>query len=313
MITYDGILLCDKPYGMSSHKAIEILRQAIGQKKIGHTGTLDPRATGLLIVCLGRATKIAQFLAISDKTYEAEIKLGMRSATFDSEGISEKDESEPIPELTEEQVKNILKEFEGKIIQKIPLFSAVKLNGRRLHQLARKGKKIDPPEREIEIHEIKLKEMDIPYLRIVVSCSKGTYIRALANDIGERIGCGAYLAGLRRIQAGAYSIEDACTLNEIKYYRQAGILKRHIIPIEKVLTFPSIIVDENFGPNIINGQPPQLKDVVNISSDFDANDLIALCDHTGAIRAIGMAEMNSSDLGEEDNKHEFFKYVRVLN
>ncbi len=313
MITYDGILLCDKPYGMTSHKVIENLRQAIGQKKIGHTGTLDPRATGLLIVCLGRATKIAQFLSVTDKTYEAEIKLGMRSSTFDSEGIFENDKSEPIPDLSEEQVENILKEFEGKIIQKVPLFSAVKINGRRLHRLARQGKKIDPPEREIEIHEIRLLELDIPYLRIAVTCSKGTYIRTLANDIGERIGCGAYLSGLRRVKAGEYSLKDACSLNEVKYYCQAGILKRYIIPIERVLPFPSIIVDENFSPNIINGRSPQLKDIVNISCSFDANDFITLRDHTGVIRAIGMAEMGSSDLDEKNNNNEFFKYVRVLN
>jgi len=149
MISYDGILLCDKPFGMTSHKVIEKLRQVIGQKKIGHTGTLDPRATGLLIVCLGRATKIAQFLTVTDKTYEAEIKLGLRSTTFDSEGISENETSEPIPDLSERQVENVLKEFVGNIIQKVPLFSAIKMNGRRLHRLARQGKKIDPPEMQI--------------------------------------------------------------------------------------------------------------------------------------------------------------------
>jgi tRNA pseudouridine55 synthase len=313
MISYDGILLCDKPYGLTSHKVIEKLRQALDQKKIGHTGTLDPRATGLLIVCLGRATKIAQFLSVTDKTYEAEIKLGLRSTTFDSEGISDDDKPESIPDLSVQEIESILKEFTGKIIQKVPLFSAVKINGRRLHQLARQGKKIDPPEREIEIHEIKLLEMNVPYLRITVSCSKGTYIRSLANDIGERIGCGAYLSGLRRTSVGEYSIADAYTLNEIKYYRQAGILKKYIIPIEKVLPFPFIEVDENFGPNIINGRSPQLKDIVNISSTFDVNDFIALRDHTGVIRAIGTAEMGSSDLNETNDKHEFFKYVRVLN
>jgi tRNA pseudouridine55 synthase len=313
MITYDGILLCDKPYGLTSHKVIEKLRIITDQKKIGHTGTLDPRATGLLIICLGRATKISQFLSISNKTYEAEIKLGIRSDTFDSEGVADDVVPGPIPDLTVQQVEEILKEFEGKIIQKVPLFSSVKLNGRRLHQLARKGKKPEPPEREIEIHDIKLTELAPPFIRIAVSCSKGTYIRTLANDIGERIGCGAYLSGLRRIRAGIYSINDACTMNEIKYYRQAGILKRYIIPIEKVLPFPSITVDERFSPNIINGQAPQIKDVVNISSDFGANDYVSLCDHTGVIRAIGTAERGSSDLNAEENKHEFFKYVRVLN
>jgi len=313
MITYDGILLCDKPYGLTSHKVIEKLRQVIDQSKIGHTGTLDPRATGLLIICLGRATKISQYLSVSDKTYEAEIKLGIRSKTYDSEGLTGDDESNPIPELTEKQVKAILKEFQGRIIQRVPLFSAVKVSGRRLHQIARKGKKIEPPEREIEIHNIELKELDIPFIRFGVTCSKGTYIRTLANDIGERIGCGAYLSGLRRIRAGMYSIDNAYTLNEIKYYRQAGILKRYIIPIEKVLPFPSITVAENFSRNIINGQSPQVKDVVNISSDFETDDFVSLCDHTGVIRAIGTAERDSSDLHEEENKHEFFKYVRVLN
>jgi len=312
MINYEGILLCDKPIGMTSHKIVDILRKITGRKKIGHTGTLDPQATGLLVMCLGRATKITQFLIDADKTYEAEIKLGIRSSTFDSEGITDDILSVPIPDITEEQAGNILKEFEGKIVQKVPMFSAVKVGGRRMYKLARQGRQIEPPERDIDIYKIELVKLEKPFLRFSVSCSKGTYIRSLANDIGERIGCGGYLSGLRRIQVGDYSVMDAHSLNEIEYYQKTGALEEHIIPIETALQFPYIKVNEKFSPNIINGQLPMLKDIVKICGSFIVNDLVALHDYTGRIRAVGRAEMSSSELND-NTKEEFFKYVRVLN
>jgi tRNA pseudouridine55 synthase len=297
---------------MSSHKVISILREAVGQKKIGHTGTLDPRATGLLIICLGRATKIAQFLSDLGKTYEAEITLGACSTTFDSEGVLDDTGTEHVPDLTEEKANRILEEFKGKIRQQVPAYSAVKVDGKRLYRLARQGTDVRPPQREIEIKDINLTKLDLPRIYCTVSCSKGTYIRSLANDIGERIGCGGYLSGLRRIRVGSYLVDDALKLNEIKYFRQAGILKRHIIPIESVLPFPSIKVDANFSPGIISGRSPSPRDIIDISGEFRADELITLKDHTGRAMAVGKAEVGSTGL-KEFKGDDFFTYVRVLN
>ncbi|MCX6826576.1 MAG: tRNA pseudouridine(55) synthase TruB, partial [candidate division Zixibacteria bacterium] len=187
MVQYDGILLCHKPFGVSSHDVIANLRQVIGQRRMGHTGTLDPLATGLMLICLGRATKIAQFLSDMDKTYEAEIKLGVRSSTFDAEGVIENDPPQPVPNLSKAEMEDIFSEFRGSIRQKVPAFSAIKRNGQRLYKAARMGKKVNPPERNIEIKEIKLIGINLPFVNFVVCCSKGTYIRSLAQDIGSKL------------------------------------------------------------------------------------------------------------------------------
>ncbi len=312
MLQYDGILLCDKPYGISSHDLINSLRNVIGQKRIGHIGTLDPRATGLMIVCLGRATKIAQFLVDIDKTYDAEIHLGVRSTTYDSEGIIENSETSEIPQLSDSDIIKILSEFKGKIVQKVPAFSAVKIGGQRLYKLARMGKNIETPEREVEIKNIELTKYVSPVITFTVTCSKGTYIRTLANDIGERIGCGAYLSRLNRTKVGNFQLSEALNINEINHYRQAGALRRYIKPIESILPFPSIKVSEDFSPAILTGRPVRSRDIVDISGQFAVEDFISLMDCSGRIMAVGKAEANSSEIQQLQGK-EFFKYVRVLN
>ncbi len=311
MAQYDGILLCKKPFKMSSHDVINNLRRAIGQKKIGHTGTLDPRATGLLVVCLGRATKISQFLSNYDKTYEVEITLGMKSSTHDSEGLLD-EKPRPVPNLTADEVRRILAEFRGKITQQVPIYSAVKVQGKRLYKLAREGEKIDTPKREIEVKCIELLRLDLPVICCRVTCSKGTYIRTLAHDIGQYIGCGGYLSSLSRTRVGEYSLEEALTISEIKHFREAGVLKRYIRPIEEILKYPVVKVGEEFSQYIISGKSPRFEDIVGIEGDFDADELISLEDQAGRIMAIGRSRVSSAEL-ENDRTIDFFKYVRVLN
>jgi len=312
MVQYDGILLCDKPFGMTSHRVIDVLRKTIGQKKIGHTGTLDPRATGLLLICLGRATKISQFLGDMDKAYDADITLGIRSSTFDSEGLINEESPDPVPELSRLEIENILSEFKGIIKQKVPVFSAVKVGGQKLYKLARKGKEVDPPEKEIEIKDIELKDINLPIISCRVVCSKGTYIRSLANDIGEKIGCGAYLSKLSRTRIGPFELKDALSLTEIKHYREAGVLKRNIVPIEEVIDYPALNMDENFSSAIVSGRPPKKENVVNIEGAFEAGELISLKDISGRVMAIGKSEISSEKLKNYDGNN-FFKYIRVLN
>jgi tRNA pseudouridine55 synthase len=312
MTQYDGVILCDKPFGISSHDLVSQIRQAIGQKRVGHTGSLDPRATGLMLVCLGRATKIAQFLSEVDKSYNAEIKLGVRSKTYDGEGIIESDDVEEIPDISVEEMKNILASFKGKIKQKVPAYSAIKVGGERLYKLARMGKEVETPEREIEIKEISLIRFNPPFIGFEATCSKGTYLRALANDIGEKIGCGAYLSRLARTRIGNFELKDALTIGEIKHYREAGILKRYILPIEKVLSFPAIEVTDSFSSSIISGKQPGVKDIANIRGEFAPNDYVSLTDKAGRIMAVACAKKKSTELIEAGGEG-FIEYVRVLN
>lgn len=309
---YDGILLCDKPYGMSSHDLVSSVRKLIGQKKIGHTGTLDPLATGLLILCLGRATKIVQFLSDLDKEYRAKIMLGISSKTFDAEGVSEDTPRQPVPELDEKQIEHVLNDFRGNISQKIPVYSAVKVDGKRLYEMARRGEKVEAPTREVEIKSLCLDKMELPTLHCTINCSKGTYIRSLANDIGDKIGCGGYLSGLCRTKIGNYSLDEALTLEDIEQMSRTGKLKEKIRPIEEVLTFASIRVDEKFSPAIITGRSPDPKDIVELSGEFMADDMISLKDFGGQIMAIGRSGISSSELNNNYDK-KFFTYVRVLN
>jgi tRNA pseudouridine55 synthase len=312
MAEYNGILLCNKPFGLSSHDVMAGLKKIMGQTRIGHTGALDPRATGLLVVCLGRATKIVQFLTEIDKTYEAEIRLGISSSTFDGEGVTAETTSRAVPPLTAEEVQAILSEFQGTIKQKVPVFSAVKIQGQPLYKMARRGVKVDAPEREVQIKSINLSKMSLPYVTFIVQCSKGTYIRTLADDIGRRIGCGAYLHRLERIRVGRFELKDALTPNEIKYYREAGTLKRYLRSIEEVLKFPAIEVKESFSPAIISGKTPGIKDVANILGEFDVDEYISLTDHMGRIMAVGKAGIDSAALRRQESV-DFFTYVRVLN
>ncbi|MCH7946878.1 MAG: tRNA pseudouridine(55) synthase TruB, partial [candidate division Zixibacteria bacterium] len=196
---YSGILLLNKQPGITSHDEIMNVRNIIGQKRVGHTGTLDPQAEGLLVICIGSATKIVQYLSNFDKSYEAEIYLGKSSTTYDSEGEITSDMPEAAPDFSAEEFSEILDEFRGTFTQKVPAYSAIRINGKHLYELARAGKEVERPERQVTISELEVISYNKPRLTIRVSCSKGTYIRTLADDIGNKLKCGAYLSALKRI------------------------------------------------------------------------------------------------------------------
>lgn len=312
MNQYNGILLCDKPYGQTSHDVIDSLRRLLGQSKIGHTGTLDPKATGLMVVCLGTATKIARFISDVDKTYEAEVTLGKSSPTYDAEGVDSERPAKEVPNLSDGDIIEVLSSFEGTIQQKVPIYSAVKVDGKRLYKSARKGESVETPVREVFVDSIRLIDFESPKVDFEISCSKGTYIRTIANDIGEKIGCGAYLSKLKRTRVGNYFLTDALSLKEIELFKGENALSKYIKPIETVLPFPSIIVKEEFDPFIISGRSPQYKDIAGIDGDFSPEEFISLRDKNGKIRAIGKSEICSSKLNSYTEKP-FFTYVRVLN
>ncbi len=312
MLLFDGILLCDKPSGMTSHDVVDKIRRITGQKKAGHTGTLDPQATGLLMICLGRATKISRFFSDLDKTYDAVIRLGIVSKTYDAEGITADTESSPVPELANDDIEAILRQFEGKIKQRVPAYSAAQKGGKRLYKMARRGEEVETPIREVEIHNIELLDYKKPDIHCRVTCSKGTYIRTLAHDIGGAIGCGGYLAKLNRTRIGSFELNSALTIDDMKNHIENDTLSHIIVSIDKALNYPSVSVDEKFIEHVVDGRLPQYKDIVSIEGKFAAEDVILLRSREGRALAVGKAELDSESIKKSTGAN-FFSYIRVLN
>lgn len=208
-----GFLNVDKPAGMTSHDVVQHIRRLLGIKKVGHTGTLDPLATGVLALAVGRGTRLIQFLDESEKVYQATFRLGVETDTNDREGepVSQADAAN----ITREEVEASVKKFIGEIEQVPPMFSAIKQNGQKLYKLARAGKKVERAPRKVRISQIDIVDFKNPILDISVTCSRGTYIRSLARDLGRELGCGAHLEELRRTRSGPFNIDDALPLGEI--------------------------------------------------------------------------------------------------
>jgi tRNA pseudouridine55 synthase len=229
----DGIINLDKPLGLSSNQALQKVKYLLNAKKAGHTGSLDPLASGVLPLCFGHATKVSSLLLDSDKGYISGIHLGSRTTTGDKEGeiigpVSDK-------KIEQQEIITILQQFEGKQQQLPPMYSALKFQGQPLYKLARKGMDIKRDAREINIYSIKLLEYQYPELLINVLCSKGTYIRSLAEDIGTALGCGAHLFSLRRIQAGNFLIENSYTLEQLAELKQQHQINNALSSSDSVL------------------------------------------------------------------------------
>ena len=309
---YNGILLLNKQRGITSHEAVMKIRNAIGQKRVGHTGTLDPQAEGLLVICIGSATKIVQYLSNFDKSYEAEIYLGKRSTTFDSEGLITGDMPKAAPDFSAEEFSDILDEFRGSFSQKVPAYSAVRVDGKRLYELARAGKEVERPERLVTITELEVVSYDKPHLTILVSCSKGTYIRTLADDIGNKLECGAYLSALKRTVVNGLLLENALTIDEVEKLHQSGELKERLLSFRDMLNFKCIFVSDIFKEKVINGADLTSSDISGTDGSFSTGDKVLLKDQEGNALAIGRAEVDSLEiLKSTDSK--IFTYSRVLN
>lgn len=228
----EGILLVDKPKGMTSHDIVSRMRRVFRIKKVGHAGTLDPMATGLLLILVGKATKVSQYLMSLDKEYTGTVKLGVITDSQDAEG--ETLEERPVPVLTEADAKVHMSTFLGDQYQTPPMFSAKKVNGQPLYKLARKGKTIEREPRVIHISRFDMTNFDLPYISFVVGNSKGAYIRTVAHDLGEKIGCGGHLCELRRTKVGKFSIDKGDTLEEIEKM-SPSVLKRKLVPIRQAV------------------------------------------------------------------------------
>lgn len=224
----EGVLLVDKPRGLTSHDVVYHLRRKLHMKKIGHAGTLDPMATGVLVMLIGKATRISQFLMSVDKVYEGEATLGVITDSQDAEG--EIRETRPVPELTEAGVREVMKGFLGDQYQTPPMHSAIKIGGVPLYKLARKGEEVEREPRFIRVTEFKLLSFAPPKLTFDLHCTKGTYVRTVAHDLGQKLGCGAHLSALRRTASGKFTIAQCLPLDQIEALALPEIEKR-LIPV----------------------------------------------------------------------------------
>ena len=227
----DGALLIDKPSGPTSHDVVDAIRRQFGIKKVGHCGTLDPNATGLLIIVLGRGTKLSEKLMSDDKVYEGMMKFGQTTNSYDADG--EILETRPVPPLTVEQLNELAATFVGDLMQMPPMVSAIKKDGVPLYKLARKGIEVEREPRLIHIYSFRFSDYREPLGSFRVACTKGTYVRSLAHDLGQKIGCGAHLATLRRTVSGKFDVADAKPLDEILEL-SATELEKRVIPFLKL-------------------------------------------------------------------------------
>ena len=279
-----GIINVYKEKGFTSHDVVAKLRGIVGQKKIGHTGTLDPDATGVLPVCLGKATKLCDLLTDKNKTYEAVLLLGKTTDTQDITG--EVLEEKSTEALTEEKVREAIEGFIGDYEQIPPMYSALKVNGKKLYELAREGKVIERKTRPVKILDIQILEIDLPKVRMEVSCSKGTYIRTLCHDIGEKLGCGGCMESLIRTRVSTFRIEDAKMLDEIETLKQEGKLAELLVPIDAMFqSYPKITVKDDWKAFAKNGNPLDLK-MLKEACGQDEETQVRLYDESGKFIAI---------------------------
>ncbi|MFC1871743.1 tRNA pseudouridine(55) synthase TruB [Chloroflexota bacterium] len=253
----DGILNIDKPWGETSFRIVARIRRLTGERRVGHGGTLDPAATGVLPVCLGQGTRVSQFFSEATKSYRAQIEFGIITDTYDACGevTDRKDPSY----IKLEQLESALALFRGEIKQTPPMYSAVKHEGRRLYELARQGIEVERKSRPAMIYDLQLTGWEPPVATVEVVCGKGTYIRALAHDLGQALGCGAVLKNLVRLRCGPFDINEAVSMPEVEESIRYGYWQRFIYPIDTVLLpWAAIVVGDDTGETIRNGGPVTL-------------------------------------------------------
>ena len=247
----NGVIVIRKEQGFTSHDVVAKMRGICGQKKIGHTGTLDPAATGVLPVCLGSGTKLCDMLAVRDKEYVAELLLGVTTDTQDTTGTVL---AEQAVKVTEDEVRKVCESFVGDYNQIPPMYSALKVGGKKLYELAREGKSVERQARPVRILELEILQIELPVVKMRVVCSKGTYIRTLCDDIGRALGCGGAMKSLERTRVGAFTLENAVTLGKLQQLKDAGKLTGVVLPVDRIFDeCPKLHVTEEFVRLLDNG------------------------------------------------------------
>ncbi len=290
MKEYSGIIILNKPIGISSHRCVGIVRRALNMKKVGHTGTLDPDASGVLPILVGTATRAAEFLTAEDKRYRAKVLLGTRTDTLDMAGtVLEKNEVN----VTEGEIKKAVKRFIGNISQIPPMYSAIQVNGQRLYTLARQGIDIERTPRDITVFSIDIISIDLPYITIDVHCSKGTYIRTLASDIGDALGCGACISELERTSSGDFTIENSITPEELSALSEKGEADKALRPLDSFFKiYDAIYLDKKRADRVKNG-------VSIFYRGKQQGKFYRLYDENGNFIALARADISEEEEGRE--------------
>lgn len=271
-----GVINIYKEKGYTSHDVVNIIRKKLNRIKVGHTGTLDPDATGVLPICVGKATKISEYISSSIKEYKATVLLGKETTTQDISGDIIK---EAIVNCSEKEIQQVVNSFLGEIMQTPPMYSAIKIGGKKLYELAREGKEIERKQRKIKIHKIQInKFINKQTFEITVLCSKGTYIRTLCNDIGQKLGCGACMSQLLRTQSGNFYLKDSIKIEQLDDFINNDRLYDVIMPIEKVLEdYKKFIALEKANKFLYNGNKISLNYIKN-SNKINENERILIYD-----------------------------------
>lgn len=295
-MTESGIIVVNKAKDMTSHDCVNIVRRALKIKRVGHTGTLDPMATGVLPICIGKATKIADFISLGDKEYEAEFKLGIKTDTLDITGTVIKESSVSV---TKEEVIDAINSFSGKIMQVPPMYSAKKIKGKKLYELARDGIEINRDPVEVEIKEIEILKLDLDenIISLRVLCSKGTYIRSLIDDIGEKLGTYAVMTALKRTKSGMFTIDNP-KVTDIMDIKKGNINAiTSIIGADKVfMDFPQIILSYNLEIRFKNGIFITLNDLGFKKEDIEEDSIYRVYSTAGEFMALGTMVVNNGNL-----------------
>ncbi len=305
-----GVLNINKSAGMTSHDVVDVVRRLYHVRKVGHTGTLDPRGTGVLPICVGRATKIAQFLTSADKEYEMVVRLGVTTDTQDANG---KVTGEAEVHVTREDVERALKSFAGEIQQVPPLFSAKRVRGERLYNIARRGEDVPREPVTVHIYAIRLISFGPPFVGLSVHCSKGTYARAIADDLGKMLGCGAHLDSLVRVRAGRFELKDALSLNELTELVEAGKGDEPLIRVEEALDhLPAVRVLPEASRLILHGSPVTAAQVVSVPPDVGKGMLIRVLGFRRQLLSLATATLDAADFAQVDPRRAVLTPVRVF-
>ncbi|MBQ7084918.1 MAG: tRNA pseudouridine(55) synthase TruB, partial [Anaerotignum sp.] len=288
----DGIFNIYKEKGFTSHDVVAIVRRTIHMKKVGHTGTLDPDAEGVLPVCVGKATKLSDVIMDGRKSYRAMLRLGITTTTEDASGevLETKD-----VDFSEDKIREVVASFIGKLEQVPPMYSAVKVNGKKLYELAREGKEIERKSRTIEVYDIRICQFLPPdRVEIDVDCSKGTYIRTLCSDIGKALGCGGHMAELLRTRTGAFSLENAIKLEELKALAEQEKVEDVLLTMEEALKdFPVVKVSEKSAKFLYNGGKIQERFFTEKPAFYKEGDIVATYDHENNL--VGLYEVKKDE------------------
>ena len=304
-----GVLNVDKPKDMTSHDVVDAIRMVIHQQKVGHTGTLDPLATGVLPLCVGKATKIAQYLIAVDKEYVVEMKLGLVTDTQDVTGSTLQENS--FDNVTESQIMELKDIFSGEFEQIPPMVSAKHHKGKRLYELAREGEVVERDPVQVRIDKLEITEINLPIVKFRVATSKGTYIRTLCHDMGEKLGCGAAMSGLIRTKCGSFSIENSVPLKELTTRQK---VEETIVPIDEALGFYSAVyINEEEIPKLLNGIPVSGGGIIHNEGEFEVGDFVRVFSMKKKLLAIAKASIKSDVVGRLGGDLAVLRPVKVFH